>query len=415
MENKSGDLPFMRAIYRALLKSGRTYAAFERDRVLPLVQKLSYRQEILDPMAGYGTLMTYCSELGVSSFSVEYNPPAYLWELLISPANANTFTSMANNILEPPNVLLNTSEAFAVSANWFPDISKRILIDLFCLCRTAAENVSANNAGELALAFILPFVGRFSTFVPGNVVTHVKKGGICIYKGWQLDFNNYINAIKFMIYDNISASTIHEHHIVYGDCRTMLLPKARFPAMITSPPFPNGRDYSSMFAPENDFIIFLASQGLISAFDFNRRLIGTVYVSRSKKSNSCCDVRSTSARRFLSRLEAFKGTKQAQYDNKVYYIPYYKYYFSGLEQAFANIAKALQDDFEGYIIVVNNTARNMIIPVSDAVVEAWHDLGFDASVDDELTREMAHLGSINPRVKGLKARHTEYTIKVSRK
>jgi hypothetical protein len=71
----------IRGIYRALLQNDRTYAAFDPKQVMPLVNKLASRKVILDPMAGYGSLITFCSHASnpVSAFCIEYNPPAYLY------------------------------------------------------------------------------------------------------------------------------------------------------------------------------------------------------------------------------------------------------------------------------------------------------------------------------------------------
>jgi len=420
--DKLGNLSCIRGLYRALLKSGRTYAAFEEDKVFPLVQKLAERREILDPMAGYGTLMSYCSKRGVSAYSIEYNPPAYLWQVLIHPGNAMKFITLAQRLKEYRKNWPQAKVKASVSKDWFPDESKRILLRLFYLCKKILNemDLSICNTEELCLAFLLPFVGRFSSSVTGNIVIHIKRGGICVYTGWQTDFYDYINAVveRLLSISDPSVCKVFRHQVIYGDCRTIELPESKFAAMITSPPFPNSQDYSSMFAPENAFLVELTNMQLIGGYPFTRTLIGTVYVSSIKAHNEGkgYTISSTSAKKFLSSIDNFKGkTKDACYDNKVYYIPYFASYFSELEKAFLNISKALSNNFEGYIIVVNNTTRNIVVPISDAVVEIWRNLGFDAEIDRDLTREMSHLGSINPRAKGLRARHMEYTIKVWRK
>lgn len=420
--DKLGNLSFIRGIYRNLLKSGRTYAAFEEDQVFPLVQKLAERREILDPMAGYGTLMSYCSKLNVSAFSIEYNPPAYLWQVLIHPGNALKFITLAQRLKESRKNWPEANVKVSVSKDWFPDESNRIILILFSLCKQILIEMQLNNSNteELCIAFLLPFVGRFSSSVPGNIVIHTKRGGICVYTGWETDFNNYIDAVvaRLMLMLDSSVYNNIRHQVIYGDCRTIELPESKFSAMITSPPFPNSQDYSSMFAPENACLVELTNRKLIIGYNFTRTLIGTVYVSSIKAHNAGKEyiISSKSGRKFLSDIENFKGkTKNAQYDIKIYYLPYFASYFAELEKAFVNVSKALSNNFEGYIIVVNNTARNLIVPISDAVVEIWRSLGFEADIDSDRTREMSHLGSINPRAKGLRARHMEYTIRVRRK
>jgi predicted transcriptional regulator len=64
--------------------------------------------------------------------------------------------------------------------------------------------------------------------------------------------------------------------------------------------------------------------------------------------------------------------------------------------------------------VTNNTARNVVIPVAQSIVETFHKSNIEAKIVDKYTRELSHVGTMNPRVKGFKARHMEYTIKVWR-
>src|SRR5437588_10928005 len=89
-------LTLLRKIYRVLLNSGRTYAAFTaKERTL--VESLAIHSEILDPMAGYGSVTKYCAELGIRSYCVEYNLPQYLWQVLCHPANTRIIVAAANH------------------------------------------------------------------------------------------------------------------------------------------------------------------------------------------------------------------------------------------------------------------------------------------------------------------------------
>jgi hypothetical protein len=83
-----------------------------------------------------------------------------------------------------------------------------------------------------------------------------------------------------------------------------------------------------------------------------------------------------------------------------------------LEDAFANISASLQSRFEGYLIVVNNTHRNTLVPVSETSLEIWQTLGFDATIVE--SSESFHIGTKNPLARGLRARHTRYVVKIWR-
>lgn len=263
----------------------------------------------------------------------------------------------------------------------------------------------------------MPFVGRLASCVQGNVVTHVKQGGLCVYEGWHDDFSNYISFLRGKLIHKHDESNNVNHKSLLANCITVKLPRNKFPSMITSPPYPNSRDYAAMFGPENAFLAFLEEQGNIKGFTLKQRLIGCPCVSESDGSQKKTpnDVKSPTARAFLKAIVGFKGSKSAMYDEHVYYLPSFSKYFHELEAAYENIAPSLSRDFEGYVIVVNNTHRKQIIPVAKVVIEIWRRLGFKAELEAEYTRELPHVGGINPKVKGLAARHTEYTIKVLRK
>jgi hypothetical protein len=117
-------------------------------------------------------------------------------------------------------------------------------------------------------------------------------------------------------------------------------------------------------------------------------------VSESDGSQKPSDVKSPIARAFLKGVADFKGSKGAMYDEQVYYLPSLSKYFFELEAAYENIAPSLSKNFEGYIIVVNNTHRKQIIPVAQAVIEIWRRLGFNADLEVEYTRELPNVGEL---------------------
>lgn len=410
---KLSQLSLIREVYRLLLDRGRTYAAFEEESVFPLVQALSHRQEILDPMSGYGSLMLYCSKLGTKAYCLEVSLPLYLWQVLVHPDNAAVLMTCVQRLESLRNKWPRTSVRALVSDDWFPPESRNMIVGLLHLNRSVVQNLglSSRKVELMSLALIMPFVGRLSCSVQGNVTTHVKKGGICVYLDWQDDYSACLEAIHARLAQNMRVCKAQKHTIRLGDCRTTRFPERGFRAMITSPPYPNHRDFSSIFAPENDCLSWLYEEGLISHRPPSRLAIGTNVVS----GRSGPVVKSDPALRFLKCLEEFSNKKRpkAEYDNKVYYIPYFSHYFADLERAYGNVASYLSRDFDGYVIAVNNTSRDQVIPVSETIMEIWQALGFSAKIVD--AQESFHIGTKNPRARGFKAKHTEYTIRIRRK
>ena len=402
----------LRKIYRVLLNTGRSYAAFtEKERIL--LKSFQDIKEIFDPMSGYGSLTRYCSEHGIRSYCLEYNLPQHFWQLLCHPAQSEQYIESSRLILSWKQQWPHVRARAASSDDWFMPDSINMLMDLLAVANKATEQIFGRRLLDedqsTSVALLLPFVGRLSCSVPGDIVTHVKRGGICVYKGWSDDFEFYLKALIRFLERIRDTSSCRTHTLLHGDARTFPFPKSRFRAMLTSPPYPNHRDFISMFSPEHAFLDILRIPGSISSRRASVDIIGSNFV----KDRPLRKPKSRVAMSFLNAITEVRRNKTAIRHDTQYYIPYFENYFSDIELAYENIAPSLKQDVEGYIIVVNNTHRNLLVPVSDVILETWKSLGFNASI--AASTEAFHVGTKNPRARGLRARHTEHVIRIWRK
>jgi hypothetical protein len=209
-----------------------------------------------------------------------------------------------------------------------------------------------------------------------------------------------------------------QHEIIFGDINKIQIDtNKRYSFMISSPPYPNMKDYYAFFFPENYALENILGIERFKFGHIRESLIGTAAVSLLKKNAEAKDfniLSSASAKKFLHNLSAWTGSQRSIRDNNTYYLPFFIYYFSMLQNAFFQIDKMLADDVDAYMIVVNNTARKYVIPVHSFVKEVWSSIGYNVMEDEEFTCERAHVGSINPRVVGFKARHMEYVLRLNR-
>jgi hypothetical protein len=281
-------------------------------------------------------------------------------------------------------------------------------MDLLELSKRAVRETFDSTEPNLPIAFLLPFVGRLSCSVQGDIVTHVKRGGICVYQGWEDDFLLFLRVLSNSL-ESIARSSINPNHtILYGDARTFRFPKKRFRAMLTSPPYPNHRDFVSMFAPEHAFLDLIRVPGSVNSRRTAEQIIGSNFISARPVSTAT----TKTARDFIQSIGGVKRNATAVRHDRQYYIPYFENYFADLETAYRNVASALALKSQGYIVVVNNTHRNLVIPVAQAIVEIWESLGFKASI--WASTEAFHVGTKNPRARGLRARHTEHVVRIWR-
>jgi hypothetical protein len=375
-ESESDDLPtlprttLIRDVYRSLIQTGRSYAAFtEKERMF--LEYLKNTDEILDPLSGYGLLTKYCSEIGIRSYCVEFNLPQYFWQVLCHPAHALEFIECIRQIqawrARWPKAMVRA----IASDTWFPEESQQMLLALLDLCKASIDACfdmsknQAENPEDLAFALALPFVGRFSCSTPGDISTHTKLGGMCVYHDWEDDFHAYLRALSHRLEVITEHAVSLDHTIIYGDTRTLALPRERFGGMLTSPPYPNHRDFASMFRPERAFLNWLDAERGVPSRQTSEHIIGSNLVAgRPERS-----VRAKAAKNFIEAISNLKRAKQAIYDDDKYYIPYFINYFADLEDSFGNVSSSLQSSFEGYLIVVNNTHRNILVPVSEVSLE----------------------------------------------
>ncbi|MEO6393289.1 MAG: hypothetical protein ABIP75_15675, partial [Pyrinomonadaceae bacterium] len=126
-----------------------------------------------------------------------------------------------------------------------------------------------------------------------------------------------------------------------------------------------------MFTPEHVFLKNVGIPGTDVGRNNPEQIIGSNFVSGKGR----LQPNTKSAIGFLKEVALQKRDRGGVYDDDVYYLPYLERYFVDLELAYTNVSLSLKPSFEGYIVVVNNTHRNLVIPVSDVILEIWKNLG----------------------------------------
>lgn len=406
----------IRTSYRSLINHGRSYAAFNDTHDF-LFKKTAHwfdktgitNRIVLDPMSGYGGTAFYCNKYLLNSFSIEINRPQFLWQTLFLPENVPAVRGAISALVAGTKLPATTKIAEA-SDEFFTDEAIDILSDILqqihgTLNASPRAEFSTRN---IALGLILPFVSRLACYSDGDAASHVRTGGICVYKGYQEDWRTYLESMLACLPSDPSGNTC-TNRLVYGDARTFVLNDFKFNCMITSPPYPNSRDFNSIFKIENIFLDIIAKRVSNLEFKCAADAIGSVFV----KGKGELTPKSETAMAFLMEAEKISANqKRSDYDHKMYYKKYFSNYFYELERAYENISTVMDDKFEGYIVVVDNTHRGIRVPVGQVVRDVWERLGFETAL--EKSTEQFHVGTKNPRARGSRAKHTEYIVRVER-
>lgn len=392
--------------YRALFSRGRTYAAF-RDVDREFLREFPVGTEILDPMSGYGRTSEFCRELGLSCTLIECNPPQYLWQLVTDPANRTNILELSRELMRAGRKWPRPRVRIATSDEFFPSECYSLVTNLVSLgMDLGSAFMSDEESQHLACAIIIPFAGRLACLTPGDNSAHVKEGGVCVFKDWQTDFVAYLDLLMSHVSCINGGRGISD--IRLGNSRTVDLGRKRFKGMLTSPPYPNHRDFFMIWEPENCLLRRMQDDKLIRWLPDEIGNIGSNFVKGREIQQSTLSC----VEEFVTDVESLKRSKRSAYDDEVYYLPYFLNYFADLFEAYQNISRFAASQFSGFISVVDNTHRGVLVPVANTVREMWEKMGFESKV--VRTIEMSHVGVKNSGIKGARALHCENVLRVYR-
>jgi hypothetical protein len=389
-------------VYNGLIQNDRAFASFKSEELSTIYSDLQqYENEcnvILDPMSGYGSTMSYFGKQGYKTVNIEINPPEYYWQLLINPINTKEILTLIDKI-QSKNILPRFKEQFSITDNLFSDEAVKKITEFY------NNSLTLTTDKQLVIALFLPFVSRFANYQKSKTnITHFKAGGFCSYINWENDFIDYLEIIRKKLSENFEKYKQIEHINILSDIMLVDLPM-RYSFFVTSPPYPNYRDYSKLFKIENwvlDNILF------DNPTDFNM-MIGSNNVSGKKFGEIQSEKASDFLKKLLDKAEKLKAPKSRS-DIKTYYYPYFAQYFYNIQEAYKKVNAMLTDSVVGYIVVNDNITRDIIVPVGASICDIFNSLGYESKDID--TTQINHYGNIGKSAKRINSKHTRHIIKV---
>lgn len=391
-------------VYKGLLLRSRAFASFkekgELDIILGDLAKYASKGEfILDPMSGYGGGMRFLGKQGYKTVNIELNPPAYYWQVLNNPLNTITICDFIETLLSNLDKLPDIKQELSVSDSFF---TEETIIFIEALYKYMLE-INKENV-ELTISVLLPFVSRFANYQRSSTnITHFKEGGLCAYLNWESDFASYLEMLSQRLLSNYTLYIETNHINILSDIMSVELME-KYTYFVTSPPYPNYRDYSKLFKIENwvlDNIIYKKATNF-------ERMIGSNNVS----GKGYGEIFSPSANKFLSELleKSKKLQKKSKRDIEVYYHPYFCQYFYNIQEAYKRLDGMLSSNAMGYIVVNDNITRDICIPVGASICDIFASLGYNT--EDFNTSQISHYGNIGKAAKRINSHHTRHILKV---
>ena len=391
-------------VYKGLMLRNRAFASFkEKDELDIILRDLakyaSQGEYIFDPMSGYGGGMRFFGKNGYKTVNVELNPPAYYWQVLNNPINTVAICDFIEKLLTKRNKLPDIKQELSISDNFFTEEAVIFIEKLYKYLL-----VLNNENEELTISVLLPFVSRFANYQRSSAnITHFKEGGLCSYTNWQIDFIAYLEELSRRLLENFTLYRETEHHNILSDIMNVEFTD-KFAYFVTSPPYPNYRDYSKLFRIENwvlDNVIYKKATNF-------ERMIGSNNVS----GKSYGEIYSLSANKFLSELleKSKKLQKKSKRDIEVYYHPYFCQYFYNIQESYRKLDSMLSPKVMGYIVVNDNITRDISIPVGASICDIFSSLGYNT--EDFNTSQISHYGNIGKAAKRINSHHTRHILKV---
>lgn len=393
-------------IYKGLMARNRAFASFkskgELDIILTDITKyISVGDSILDPMSGYGGGMRFWGRNGFKTTNIELNPPAYYWQLLNNPSNTTKIRLCIKQLLGQIQDLPHVKQSISISDNFFTSVS----IDLISMLYELIYSICKDK--ELSISIILPFVSRFAHYQRSSMnITYFKEGGLCSFVNWNWDFAKYLEALNVLLEEEHKQYLEHTHINILSDIMETHLDN-KFQFFVTSPPYPNYRDYAKIFQIENWVLDNVINK---KAYNF-RRMIGSNIVS----GKSYGEIESSNANAFLSELleKAKKLSKKAQNDIRSYYHPYFCQYFYNIQEAFKHVDSLLSEKAIGYIVVNDNITRDILIPVGASICDIFTKMEYQTTEIN--TSHISHYGNICRTAKRINSHHIRHIIKIWKK
>lgn len=398
-----------RMVYRSLINLGRAYAAYTHDEGAHILQ-IAAQAPVLDPFSGFGLIHQYGAAISASTIGVELNYPQYLWQLLNNPTKDAQILDTVLTLQRECRFLPEIDVPPCASDKYFSESALEGLLVLYdwIVEVLAADGHHDEARRPIPLALLLPFVGRFSAFSETSVAARTRQGGLILTRGWERDFEVYLHALVARLRTVTLTGSQAHHHTVWGDTRSYDFSQLEFGSVLSSPPFPNTQDYYSMFEPEHHFLNWLATRRRVGFIPKQDALIGQTRIKGTGDRLNFPFL--PSVERFFADVDRLPLTERQRYDEDIYYRRYHQIYFAGMFDALTNVWRAAPEGAKGFFFVVNNTHRGVRVPVAEAVAECAQSVGARGSVRS--LGEQFHVGTKNPRARGVRAKHERFVIEV---
>jgi len=376
---------------------------------------LNYGHCVLDPFCGTGTTVIECKKLGIPSVGIEANPMAHFasevkvdWSPLPDDLSkhADMIASVAGKRLESEGLTDSYQEASAFSAQHQPpdehyatyrtlppeclkllltdSISPRPLHKTLVLLDAIKEHHDERYHRHelLALAKALVFSISNLHFGPEVGVSKVKKFDAPTIATWQDNVRAIANDLRELQNHRDTPATIHR-----ADARQLmpLLRPRSIDAVITSPPYPNEKDYTRTTRLESVLLGFINNKEELRALKRGLMRSNTRNVYKGDEDDAWVSTHE-GIRQVADEIEARRIALGKTSGFERLYARVTRLYFGGMARHLAELREALRPGaYLAYVVGDQASYFRVMIRTGQLLADVAESLGYQL-VDIDLFR-----------------------------
>jgi len=354
---------------------------------------LSNGRTVLDPFCGTGTTLVEAKLNSIASIGIEANPMASF--------ASKVKTNWTNNFLQlrkaGETVVKRATQTYSQSGKsilrFHPEQEKIILTNSICelplyKCLILLNEIKTivdleiRNLLLLALAHVSVFSASNLKFGPEVGVRKKKKENANVFK-------DFVNRVSTMVRDleMVANYPSTPSTVITADSRyvNLTIPEASIDAVITSPPYPNEKDYTRTTRLESVLLGFLKNKKDLKNLkqDLLRSNTRNVYI---KDSEDTLIPAGSSVDRIAKEIERRRIALKKTSGFERLYHRVTRLYFGGMKRHFMELQRFLRPGAKlAYVVGDQASYLRVMIRTGELLAEIAHEIGYDV-IDLELFR-----------------------------
>lgn len=228
---------------------------------------INYSHRVLDPFCGTGTTVVECKKLGIKSVGIEANPMAWFaasvkLDWTVNPdkllSNAMQIVERANDVIANERTLLTlpAESQKVILKNSISPLPLHKTLVLLEQIQTLADNSCLNHLLLALASSVITSVSNLK-FRPEVCVSKKLKDDAPVVEAW-------FSVVNVMVQDLRQLQMCHSTPAIVKNADSRNIFKSLMPnsvdAVITSPPYPNEKDYTRTTRLESVLLGFIQSK-----------------------------------------------------------------------------------------------------------------------------------------------------------